>query len=105
MEQEQNSAELCSGRMFGCDINKLPGYEKDKAAIKLIVDFCLIHRNGRDMEGQKKKLPFLALWRSRRDHLLDFDCLFGAVPCLKEGGIGRLKDGSRWQGSLPPERL
>lgn len=60
MEQEKNSAELCSGRVFGCDINKPPGYEKDKATVKLVGDFCLVNRNGRDMEGQKKKLPFLS---------------------------------------------
>lgn len=57
MEQEQNSAELCLGRVFGCDINKPPGYEKDKAAIKLVGDFCLTNRHGREMEGQKKKFP------------------------------------------------
>ena len=73
--------ELCRAvfRRDVCDINKLRGAEKGKAAINLIWDVCLINKNGREKEGQRRNLPLLALWRSRKDSLLDFKFLLGLV--------------------------
>lgn len=65
--------------MYSYDINRLPGYKEDEAAINLAWDFCLTSRIGGAMEGQKRTLAFLALWRSRRDDLLDLKFLLGVV--------------------------
>lgn len=79
------------------DTNKLRESEKGKAALKLIWDFCLINRKGRENEGQKRKLPFLAFgeagrtifWISEFSLKLQIAVHGGnpsrLVPCLRAG--------------------